>query len=115
MVLEFAVHVDRLLVSAKKTKVVEYFVKGVSGLFACKDLKEASYYTGYHFSCDRERRELRIYQHLYINTIVDRSDINTMSLLPTLTDTSLSKEDTPSHQKSCRKCGAFRSEKQGGP
>lgn len=49
------VHVEDFLVSAKRMKVMEHFMKDLSGLFAIRDLGAADYYRGCYLTRHRKR------------------------------------------------------------
>lgn len=81
-VVAIMVQVDDLLVSAKEKQDMERFVKSVCDVFPIKDIGEASYYMICHMIRMRERGEIRIDQHLFIETLASRHKFNEESALP---------------------------------
>ena len=91
------VHVDDILAHAKdQTTMMDRFAAELGQKFKLKDMGDAGYYMGCHITRNRKARELKLDQHLYVESMVKRFDIRKASTIPAaLGVPTLSKADEP--------------------
>ena len=64
------VHVDDILAHAKDQATVDTFAAELGQKFKLKDMGDAGYYMGCHITRNRKARELKLDQHLYVESMV---------------------------------------------
>ena len=70
------VHVDDILAHAKKDQVsMDRFAAELGQKFKLKDMGDAGYYMGCHITRNPKVRELKLDQHLYVESMVKRFDV----------------------------------------
>ncbi|CAN0465889.1 unnamed protein product, partial [Ascophyllum nodosum] len=91
------VHVDDILAHAKdQTTMMDRFAAELGQKFKLKDMGDAGYYMGCHITRNRKARELKLDQHLYVESMVKRFDIRKATTIPAaLGVPTLSKVDEP--------------------
>ena len=90
-----AVHVDNILDHAKDQATMDRFAV-LGRKFKLKDMGDAGYYMGCHIIRNRKARELKLDQHLYVNSMVKRFDVKKTTKIPAASGVpTLSKADEP--------------------
>ena len=69
------IHVDDILAHAKDQATMGRFVAELGQKFKLKDMGDAGYYMGCHITRNRKARELKLDQHLYVESRVKRFDV----------------------------------------
>ena len=77
------VHVDDILANAKDQATMDRFAAELGQKFKLKDMGDAGYYMGCHITRNRKARELKLDQHLYVESMVKRSDVKKVTKIPT--------------------------------
>ena len=90
------VHVDDILAHAKDQATMDRFAAELGQKFKLKDMGDAGYYMGCHITRNREARELKHDQHLYVKSMVKRFDVKKATKIPAASGVpALSKADKP--------------------
>ena len=90
------VHVDDILAHAKDQATMDRFAAELGQKFKLKDRGEAGYYMGCHITRNRKARELKLDQHLYVESMVKRFDVKKATTIPAASGVpTLSKADEP--------------------
>ena len=101
------VHVDDILARAKDQATVDRFAAELGQKFKLKDMGDAGYYMGCHITRNHKARELKLDQHLYVESMVKRFDAKKTTKMPAASGVPmLSKADglrTPEEKKEMRK------------
>ena len=63
-------HVDNILAHAKDQATMDSFTAELGQKFKLKDMGDAGYYMGCHVTRKRKARELKLDQHLYVESMV---------------------------------------------
>ena len=89
-------HVDNILAHAKDQATMDRFTAELGQKFKLKDMGDAGYYMGCHITRKRKARELKLDQHLYVESMVKRFDVKKATKIPTASGLpTLSKADEP--------------------
>ena len=95
-----AVHVDDILAHAKSQATMDRFAAELEQKFKLKDMGDAGYYMVYHITRNRKARELKLDQHLYVESMLKRFDVKKATKIPAaLGVPTLSKADEPRNLK----------------
>ena len=70
------VHVDDILGHAKDQATMDRFATELGQKSKLKDMGDAGYYMGCHITRNRKARELKLDQHLYVESMVKRFNAN---------------------------------------
>ena len=90
------VHVDDVLAHAKRQATVDRFAAELVQKFKLKDMGDAGYYMGRHITRNCKARELKLDQHLYVESMVKSFDVKQTTKMPAASGvTTLSKADKP--------------------
>ena len=90
------VHVDDILTHAKDQATIDRFVAELGQKFKLKDMGDAGHYMDYHITRDRKARELKLDQHLYVESMVKRLDVKKSTKIPAASGVpTLAKADEP--------------------
>ena len=90
------VHVDDILAHAKDKATQDRFAAELEQKLKLKDMGDAGYYMGRHITRNRKARELKFDQHLYVKSMVKRSDVKKTTKIPAASGVpTLSKADEP--------------------
>ena len=90
------VHVDDILAHAKDQATMDRLAAELGQKFKMKDMCDAGYYIGYHITRNRKARELKLDQHLYVESMVKRFDVNKATKIPAASGVpTLSKANEP--------------------
>ena len=90
------VHIDDILTHAKDQATMDNFAAELGQKFKLKDMGDAGYYTGCHITRNRKARELKLDQHLYVESMVKRFDVKKATKMPAASRVpTLSKADEP--------------------
>ena len=90
------VHVDDILAHAKDQTTMDRFAAELGRKFKLKDMDDAGYYMGNYITRNRKTRELKLDQHLYVESIVKRFDVKKATKIPAASGVpTLSKADEP--------------------
>ena len=90
------VHVDDILAHAKDRATMDRFAAELGQKFKMKDMGDAGYYMGCHITRNREARELKFDQHLYVESMVKKFDVKKKSMILAASGVpTLSKADQP--------------------
>ena len=90
------VHVDDILAHAKDQATMDRFSTELGQKFKLKDMGDAGYYMGCHITRNRKARELKLDQHLYVESMVKRFDVKKATKKPAASGVStFSKADEP--------------------
>ena len=90
------VHVDDILAHAKDRATKDRFAAELGQKFKLKDMGDAGYYVGCHITRNRKARELKLDQHLYVESMVKRFDVKKTTKIPAASGVpTLSKADEP--------------------
>ena len=77
------VHVDDILAHAKDQAMIERFTAELGRRkFKLKDMGDAKYYMGCHITKDRKAHELKLDQHLYVKSMVEKFGVQKASWVP---------------------------------
>ena len=89
-------HVDNILAHARDQATMDSFTAELGQKFKLKDMGDAGYYMGCHITGNRKARELKLDQHLYVESMVKRFDIKKATTIPAASGLpTLSKADEP--------------------
>ena len=77
------VHVDDILAHAKDQATMNRFAAELGHKFKLKDMGKAGYYMGCHITRNRKARELKLDQHMYMESMVKRFDVKKATKIPT--------------------------------
>ena len=75
-------HVDNILAHAKDQATIERFAAELGQKFKLKDMSDAGYYMGCHITRNRKARELKLDQHLYVESMVKTFDGKKATKIP---------------------------------
>ena len=90
------VHVDDILAHAKDQATMDVFAVELGHKFKFKDMGDAGYYMGCHITRNRKARELKLDQHLSVESMVKRFDVKMATKIPAASGApTLSKVDEP--------------------
>ena len=90
------VHVDDILAHAKDRATIDIFAAELGQKFKLKDMGDAGYYVGCQITRNRKARELKLDQHLYVESMVKRFDVKKTTKIPAASGVpTLSKADEP--------------------
>ena len=90
------VHVDDILVHAKNQATMDRFAAEIGPKFKLKNMGDVGYYMGCHITRNRKARELKLDQHLYVESMVKRFDVKKVTKIPAASGVpTLSKADEP--------------------
>ena len=90
------VHVAGILAHAKNQATMDRFTAKFGQKFKLKDMGDAAYYIGCHITRDRKARELKLDEHLYVESMVKRFDVKKATRIPAASGVpTLSKVDEP--------------------
>ena len=90
------VHVAGILAHAKNQATMDRFTAKFGQKFKLKDMGDAAYYIGCHITRDRKARELKLDEHLYVESMVKRFDVKKATRIPAASGVpTLSKADEP--------------------
>ena len=90
------VHVDDILAYAKDQATMDRFAAELGQKIKLKDTGDAGYYMGCHITRNRKARELKLDQHLYVESMVKRFDVKKATTIPAPSGVpTLSKADEP--------------------
>ena len=76
------VHVDDILAYAKDQVAMDRFAAELGQKFKLKDMGDAGYYLGCHITRNRRARELKLDQHLYVESMAKRFDVTKAAKIP---------------------------------
>ena len=89
-------HVDDILAHAKDQATMDRFAAELGQKFKLKDMGDAGYYMGCHITRNRKARELKLDQHLYVESMVKRFGVKKANKIPAASGVpTLSKADEP--------------------
>ena len=90
------VHVDDILAHAKDQATMDGFATELGHKFKLKDMGDAGYYMDCHITRNRKAHELKLDQHLYVESMVKRFDVEKATKIPAGSGVpTLSKADEP--------------------
>ena len=90
------VHVDDILVHAKDQATMDRFAAELEQKFKLKDMGDTVYYMGCRITRNRKARELKLDQHLYVESMVKRFDVEKATKIPVASGVpTLSKAEEP--------------------
>ena len=90
------VHVDGILAHAKDQATMDRFAAELGQKFKLKNIGDAGYYMGCHITRNRKARELKLDQHLYVESTVRRFHVKKATKIPAASGVpTLSKADEP--------------------
>ena len=90
------VHVDDIFAHAKDQAMMDRFAAELGQKFKLKDMDDAGYYMGCHITRSRKARELKLDQHLYMESMVKGLDVKKATKIPAGSGVpTLSKADEP--------------------
>ena len=90
------VHVDDILAHAKDQATMDRFAAELGQKFKLKDMGDAVYYMDCHITRNRKARELKLDQHLNVESMVKRFDVKKATKIPAASGVpTLSKADEP--------------------
>ena len=76
------VHVDDILAHAKDQATMDRFAVDLGQKFKSEDMGDAEYYMGCHITRNRKARELKLDQHLYVESMVKKFDVKKATKRP---------------------------------
>ena len=76
------VHVDDILAHTKDQATMDRFAGELGQKFKLKDMGDAGYNMGCHITRNRKMRELKLDQHLYVESVVKRFDVKKATKIP---------------------------------
>ena len=76
------VHVDDIHAHAKDQGAMDRFAGELGQKFKSEDMGDAGYFMGCHITRNRKARELKLDQHLYVESMVKRFDIKKTTKIP---------------------------------
>ena len=77
------VHVDDILAHAKDQATMDRFAAGLGQKLKLKDMGDAGYYMGCHITRNHKAHELKLDQHLYVESMVKGFDVEKATKIPT--------------------------------
>ena len=90
------IHVDDILAHAKDQATMDRFSAELGQKFKLKVMGNAGYYMGCHITRNCKTRELKLDQHLYVESMVKRFDVKKSTTIPAASGVpTLSKADEP--------------------
>ena len=102
------VHVDDILAHAKDQATSNRFAVELGQKFKLKDVGDAGYYMRCHITTNRKARELKLDQHLYVESMVKRFAVNKATKIPAASGVpTLSKADKPRNPEGKKKMRKF--------
>ena len=94
------VHVDDILAHAKDQATMDRFAAELEQKFKLKDMNYAGYYMGCHITRNLKARELKLDQHLCVESMVKRFDVKKATKIPAASGVpTLSKADGPGDEE----------------
>ena len=89
-------HADDILAHAKDQATMDRFAAELGQKFTLKDMGDAGCYMGCHIARNRKARELKLDQHLYVESMLKRFDVKKATKIPAASGVStLPKADEP--------------------
>ena len=76
------VHIDDILAHAKGQAMMDRFAAELGQKFKLKDMGDAGNCMGCHITRNRKARELKLDQHLYVESMVKRFDVKKATKIP---------------------------------
>ena len=76
------VHVDDIRAHAKDQATMDRFAAELGQKFKLKGTGDAGFYMGCHVTRNRKARELKLDQHLYVESMVKRFDVKRATKIP---------------------------------
>ena len=76
------VHVDDILAHANDRATMDRLAAELGQKFKLKDMSDAGYYIGCRITRNRKARELKLDQHLYVESMVKRFDVKRTTKIP---------------------------------
>ena len=76
------VHVDDILAHTKDQATIDRFAAELGRKFKLKGMGDAGYSMGCHITRNRKARELKLDQHLYVESMVKRFDVKKATKIP---------------------------------
>ena len=76
------VHVDDILTHAKDQAMMVRFASELRQKFKLKDMGDAGYYMGCHTTRNRKAPDLKLHQHLYVESMVKRFGVKKATKIP---------------------------------
>ncbi|CAM9349897.1 unnamed protein product, partial [Ascophyllum nodosum] len=102
------VHVDGILAHAKDQVTMGRFAPELEQKFKLEDMGDAGYYMGCHITRNRKARELKLDQHLYVESMVKRFDVKKATKIPAASGVpTLSKADEPQNSEEKKEMRKF--------
>ena len=102
------VHVDDILAHAKDQATMNRFAAELEQKFKLKDMGDAGYYMGCHITRNHKARELKLDQHLYVESMVKKFDVKKATKIPAASGVlMLSKADEPRNPEEKEKMRKF--------
>ena len=90
------VHVDDILAHVKDQATMDRFAAELGQKFKLKDMGDAGYYMRCHITRNRKARELKLDQHLYVESMVKRFAVKKATKIPAASGVpTLPKADKP--------------------
>ena len=90
------VHEDDILAHAKDQATMDRFTAELGHKFKLKDMGDSGYYMGCHITRNLKARELKLDQHLYVESMVKMFDVKKATKIPDAPGVpTLSKADEP--------------------
>ena len=78
------IHVENIFAHAKDQEMRERFTVELGRKFKLKDMCNTKYYMGCHITRDEKAPELKLGQHLYVKSMVEKFDVEKASRIPAL-------------------------------
>ena len=102
------VHVDDTLSHAKDQATMDRFAAELGQKFKLKDMGDTEYYMGCHITRNHKVCELKLDQHLYVESMVKRFDVKKSTKIPAASGVqTLSKADEPRNPEEKEKMRKF--------
>ena len=102
------VHVDDILAHDKDQVTMDRLAAELRQKLKLKDMGDAGYYMGCHITRNRKARELKLDQHLYMESMVKRFVVKKATKIPAASGVpTLSKADEPRNPKTKEKMRKF--------
>ena len=76
------VHVDDILAHGNDRATMDRLAAELEQKFKLKNMSDAGYYMGCHITRNRKARELKLDQHLYLESMVKRFDVKKTTKIP---------------------------------
>ena len=102
------VYVDDIFAHAKDQATMDRFAAELEQKFKLKDMDDAGYYMGCHITRNRKARELKLDQHLYVESMVKGFGVKKATKIPAASGMpTLSKADEPRNPEEKEKMRNF--------